>query len=158
MRFITTCRRSDDVDARDDFGDALDPTAGSSMRFPCRCRAGIRRGWRRPHRRRPGRCSRRRYTPRCAVGGKSSAVGDFHDLLMPPLHRAITFLQAHQVAVLVAQQLHFNVPGCGGPTSPGRYRGCRNRHRFARGLLQLRRQGRRPCAPSRMPRPPPWPP
>ena len=36
--------------------------------------------------------------------------GDLDDLLMPPLHRAIALEEMHQVAVLVAQQLHFDVP------------------------------------------------
>ena len=36
--------------------------------------------------------------------------GDLDDLLMPPLHRAIALEQMDEVAVLVAEQLHFDVP------------------------------------------------
>ena len=35
---------------------------------------------------------------------------DLHHLLMPPLHRAIALVQVQQVAVLVAEDLHFDVP------------------------------------------------
>ena len=37
--------------------------------------------------------------------------GDLDDLLMPALHRAIALEQMDEVAVLVAEQLHFDVPG-----------------------------------------------
>ena len=38
---------------------------------------------------------------------------DLHHFLMPPLQRTIALVQMHQVAVLVAQQLHFDMPGPG---------------------------------------------
>ena len=39
------------------------------------------------------------------------AGGDFHNLLVPPLHGAIALVQVQHVAVLVTQNLHFNVLG-----------------------------------------------
>ena len=37
--------------------------------------------------------------------------GDLDDLLVPPLHRAVALEQVHQVAVLVAEDLHLDVAG-----------------------------------------------
>src|SRR5262249_40044729 len=36
---------------------------------------------------------------------------NFNDLLMPPLHGAVALEQMYQVAVLIAENLHFNVAG-----------------------------------------------
>ncbi len=64
----------------------------------------------RPH----GPADRERRRRECAA--ESSAVevrgrGDLDDLLVPPLDRAVALEEVDEVAVLVAEQLHLDVPG-----------------------------------------------
>ena len=53
----------------------------------------------------------RRLADRVARGGVEVwGGGEFHDLLMPPLHGAVALEEMHEVAVQVAEQLHLDVP------------------------------------------------
>ena len=105
----------DDVDAGDRLGDGvLDLDARVDFDevelAACRRRPGTR-PCRRSRSRRPGR-SRRAASQIASrsAGSRFDGRGDLDHLLMPPLHRAIALEQVHQVAVLVAEQLHFDVP------------------------------------------------
>ena len=57
---------------------------------------------------------------------------------MPPLHRAIALEQMHQIAVLVAQQLHFDVPRPPNVLFQEHIAAAEGRRRFALGLFQRR--------------------
>ncbi len=46
-----------------------------------------------------------------SLGGNRESGCDFDNLLMAALHRAIALIEVHEVAVLIAQDLHFNVAG-----------------------------------------------
>ena len=43
--------------------------------------------------------------------GQVGGGGEFHHLLVPPLHRAVALEEVDEVAVQVAEQLHLDVPG-----------------------------------------------
>ena len=116
MPCATRIWRLDDVDAGDFFGDGvLDLDAridfdevelvgvGIDQELD---RAGVLVVHRAADRRAPHRRSASRRSA-IEIGRRR----DLDHLLMPPLHRAIALEQVHQVAVLVAQQLHFDVPG-----------------------------------------------
>ena len=73
---------------------------------------------------------------------------------MPPLHRAIAFEQMHQVAVLVAEELHFDMARAGDELLDEDIGAAEGRERFALGLLE-RRGEILSALTTRIPRPPP---
>ena len=66
--------------------------------------------------------------------------GDFDDLLMPPLHRAVPLEQMDKIAVLVAEKLHFDVPRAGDEFFDEDFVAAEGVERFALGLFEVVRQ------------------
>ena len=61
------------------------------------------------------------------VWGRSN----FNDLLVTSLHRTITFIQVHQIAVLVAEQLDLDMPGMFNKLFDKHLGAAKSRQRFA---------------------------
>ncbi len=59
---------------------------------------------------------------------------------MPPLHRAIALEQVHQIAVQIAQELHFDVPGAADVFFQEDIAVAESGRRFALGGFQHRRK------------------
>ena len=71
------------------------------------------------------------------------ARGDFDDFLMPPLHRAIAIPEMDEIAVVIAEDLHFDVLGAADVAFDEDFAPCRRRRRLRAGLLRVCRQVRR---------------
>ena len=74
---------------------------------------------------------RRRVADALRAGlGQIDARRDFDDLLVPPLDRAVALPEMHQVAVRVAENLHFDVLGARRCSARGRHPAARTPRRL----------------------------
>ncbi len=133
----------DDVDAGDDFGHrVLDLDARIDLDEIEFARVGVdqkldRAGTLVAHA--CGRCARAALQ----ISSRSGRIEiqrrrDLDHFLIAPLHRAVALEQMDQVAVLVADQLHFDVPRPGDELFQKDFGAAEGRLRFALGLLERR--------------------
>ena len=105
----------DDVQAGDLFGDGvLDLDARIDLDEVKLARRRRRAGTRRCRHCRCARPGRWRGRRRAALANRRIEIrrrGDLDDLLMPALHGAIALVKMDEVAVLIAQKLHLDMPG-----------------------------------------------
>ena len=80
---------------------------------------------------------------------------DLDHFLMPPLHRAIAFPQVDEVAVPVAEDLHFDVLGPGDVALEEDFGPAEGGAGFALGFFELAGISSSGGRTTRMPRPPP---